>query len=196
MKTPDQRTVAFREWIASILAKNNINKSELARRAGLSHSTLSRATTDDSYKINFRADTIWRLAEVGGIRPPAIISGDSANATGMSEPEASPYLGQQPRELSTNQSIWTVNTNVLASVGLMQGDKVILDQSIKPRSHDVVMVQNYDHQQGTAETMLRIFDAGFAVTPLYLVDRSPKLWIDGNNVVAMGVIVESWRTRD
>jgi transcriptional regulator with XRE-family HTH domain len=196
MKTLDARTIAFREWIATILTKNSINKSELARRAGLSHSTLSRATTDDGYKINFRTDTIWRLAEVGGIKPPAIVAGEKTETHGMSEPEATPYLGQQLRNLTDSQTIWTASTNILASVGLLPGDKFILDQSLKPRGHDVIMVQNYDHQSGTAETMLRIYDGGFAVSPLYLVDRSPKLWIDGNNVAVMGVVIESWRTRD
>ena len=195
-KPVDERTLAFRQWIAAMLAKNNITKTELSRRARLSHSLLSRATTDDRHKINFRSDTITRLAEAGGIRPPDIILGHSTAFEGLSEAEATPYSGQASRTLTPNQSIWMVKSTLLSPVGLVPGDRFILDQSLKPRNYDLVMVQKYDHQRASADTMLRIYDAGFAVTPLHLIDRSPKLWIDGSNVVSMGVVIESWRTRD
>lgn len=198
MTSIDARTLAFREWIAAILAKKKVSRTELARRAGLSHSTLSRATTDDNYRINFRADTIAKLTEFGGILPPAAIA--TAGSTGepqdnYSEPEATPWQGEPLRQLSPSQSIWTVHSQGLSAMGLMPGDRFILDQSVQPQTRDIVMIQAFDNQTGAAETLLRVYADGFAVTPLYLVDGSRRLWIDGKNVSVMGVIVESWRGR-
>lgn len=198
MTNIDARTLAFREWIAAILSKKNVSRTELARRAGLSHSTLSRATTDDNYRINFRADTIAKLTEFGGILPPAAIAtaGSSGDAQDhYSEPEAAPWPGEPPHNLSPSQSIWTVHSSALAAMGLMPGDRFILDRAVTPKTRDIVMIHAYDNQMGNAETLLRVFADGFAVTPLYLVDGSRRLWIDGTNVSIVGVVVESWRGR-
>lgn len=191
----DERTRAFREWIATILASRNITRSRLAELAGLSHSTLSRATTDDSYRINFRADTIAKIAKVGGIAPPAIVTGERLTTPGFGDPEALPYTGNAARELSPNQTIWTVNTGDLQAMGLLPGDRFILDQATPPKTRDIIVVQKYDHATGTATTLLRVFADGFAVTPLYLVNGEPRLWIDGETAVCMGTVIESWRTR-
>jgi transcriptional regulator with XRE-family HTH domain len=197
----DARTLAFREWIAAILERQGITRTELARRAHLSHSLLSRATTDDNHRINFRADTIAKLTEVGGVAPPAILSPNQAQPLrtskpdGMAEPEAIAYVGPQVEAITTNQSIWTAKSSSLQAMGLMPGDRFILDQGEQPRSRDMIVVQKYDHHTGTAETLLRLYVDGFAVTPMHLIDNEPRIWLDGTNATAMGVIVKSWRTR-
>lgn len=193
----DPQTLAFREWIAAICERKNITRTELARAAGLSHSTLSRATSDAEYRINFRADTIAKIAAVGGIAPPAAIAGGATETphTGFSEPQATPYLSEREEVSNPNQTTWTCQTTILAATGMVPGDHFLLDQSETPRNRDLIMVQVYDHATGTAESLLRIYADGFAVTPLYLVDGTPRIWLDGTNAHCMGVIVKSWRNR-
>jgi transcriptional regulator with XRE-family HTH domain len=197
----DARTLAFREWIAAILERQGITRTELARRANLSHSLLSRATTDDSHRINFRADTIAKLTEVGGVAPPAILSPNQPQPLrhnrqdGMAEPEAVAYVGPQDETLTPNQSLWTAKSGSLQAMGLMPGDRFKLDQGEAPRNRDSIVVQKYDHHTGTAETLLRLYVDGFAVTPLHLIDNEARIWLDGSNATCMGVIVKSWRTR-
>jgi transcriptional regulator with XRE-family HTH domain len=197
----DARTLAFREWIAAILERQGINRTELARRAKLSHSLLSRATTDDTHRINFRSDTIAKLTEVGGVAPPAILSNNQGqplkhtSPSGMAEPEAVAYIGPQDEPLAPNQSLWTAKSAALQAMGLMPGDRFKLDQGEAPRNRDMIVVQKYDHHTGTAETLLRLYVDGFAVTPLHLIDNEPRIWLDGTNATAMGVIMKSWRIR-
>lgn len=194
----DARTRAFREWITAILAAKQINQTELAKRAGLSHSTLSRAMTNPGYRINFRADTIAKLAQVGGILPPHAIAGlhaAAAHGPGLAEPQATVYTGELAELLPPGQSEWTCHTPVLAPMGLMPGDHFILDQNVKPGFRDMVVIQSYDMQAGTAETLLRVFADGFAYTPNWLVDGTPRIWLDGQNATVMGTIVKSWRAR-
>lgn len=193
----DERTRLFREWISAIVAKTGLTLTELARRAGLSHSTLLRAMRSDGYRINFRADTIVKLANVGGIVPPDLISGQGqrlATPEGFSEPQAAPAIDDLS-DLKDGQSVWTCKTTALVAVGLMPGDRFIIDPTVTPRFRDLVLVQDYDHQAGTAETLLRVFADGFAVTPNYLVDDAPRIWLDGHNAAVMGVVIKSWRTR-
>jgi transcriptional regulator with XRE-family HTH domain len=191
----DDRTKAFRDWIAAILAKLHISRTELAKQAGLSHSTLSRATSDDDYRINFRADTITKLALVGGIAPPAILTGEPTNFDGLSEPQATPYAGTPERHLNEGQSIWTCHSAALSSMGLMPGDRFILDQNQSPKPRDIIVIQHYDHQSGSAETLIRVYIDEFAVTPMYVIDGTPRIHIDSRSATVMGVLIESWRTR-
>lgn len=198
----DEQTRAFREWIKTILLRKGINATELAKRAGLSHSTLSRALSDDSYRVNFRADTIAKLAVAGGVSPPQALGGSAISekagmmTTGLGEPQATPYLGQDTEGLQSGQSTWTCNTTGLISMGLMPGDRFILDQNQTPKQRDIIAVQQYDHQTGSAETLLRVYADGFAVTPMYLVDNTPRIFLDGNNASVIGVLMKSWRTRN
>jgi SOS-response transcriptional repressor LexA len=105
------------------------------------------------------------------------------------------YVGPQDEALSPNHSIWTAKSSSLQAMGLMPGDRFILDQGEPPRNRDMIVVQKYDHQTGTAETLLRLYVDGFAVTPMHLIDNDPRIWLDGNNAACMGVIIKSWRTR-
>lgn len=193
----DPRTQAFREWIAAILERKGITRTELARMAGLSHSTLTRATTDANYRINFRADTMAKLAQVGGLAPPPMLTGqpESPPPQGFAEPQATLDMSGIEPGLPPGQSQWTARSPVLAAMGLMPGDHFILDQNATPRMRDMIVVQSYDHQTASADTLLRLYADGFAVTPLYLVDNTPRLWLDGGSAACMGVIIKSWRSR-
>jgi transcriptional regulator with XRE-family HTH domain len=194
VSTVDRRTQAFRVWIEALMQRSGLNQTQLAAKAGLSHSTLSRAMTSNDYKVNFRQDTIERLAAAGGIAPPPAIA-PHTHPAGFSEPEAQAWTGAPERDLSPNQTIWTVRSPVLMPIGLMPGDRFILDQAATARTGDAILVQLVDHRTGTAETLLRLYADGFAVTPLYLSDGTKRLWIDNNAVAVAGVIIESWRTR-
>lgn len=186
----------LRGWIQTILDRKGWSRTRLAAEAGVSTTTITRLF-DKRFSHVMNAASIAKIARATGIPAPRNFGGVEVAAPGMGEPEAAPYkAGENGRQLSNPaQSIWTCRTNSLVSLGLMPGDRFILDPTITPQTRDVIMVQRYDNSQGTAETLLRIYADGFAVTPLYLLDGSPRLWIDGANVVVMGVVVESWRSR-
>jgi hypothetical protein len=188
----DDTQQLLRNWIDQILSVKGWTKARLAKEAGFPTSTITRLFRAD-YNGSLNMSSVAKIVRASGIAAPTSIGGVDA-PLGFSEPAALPYEGARNNETDERKSVWTVASNSLAAIGLMPGDHFSLDQSLQPQPHDLIMVQQYDHQRGTAESLLRIFVEGFAVTPLYLVDKSPKLWIDGANVTIMGVITESWRT--
>ena len=190
----DDTQALLRQWIESILAEKQWSKARLAKEAGFPTSTITRLFHDD-YKGSMNMASIAKIVRATGKAAPRNIGGIEAPEDGMAEPEAAPYLGPQDETLPPAHTIWTAQSTSLQAMGLMPGDHFILDQHETPRLRDMIVVQKYDHQTATAETLLRLYVDGFAVTPMYLVDNEPRIWIDGTNAICMGVIVKSWRTR-
>lgn len=185
-----------RAWLRAILKKNGMSPTALAKAAGISHTTITRALDPKEDEPNFRVDTIVKLTKLGGIPAPAELA--AAAGHGFAEQDAVQLAGipEAGRKLTPAQSQWTVKTSELAAVGLMPGDRFIIDDTLTPRDYDVVMANVYDLQSGGAKTVLRVYHDHFLVTPNYLTERRPKLFVDNNSVVIKGVLVESWRRRD
>lgn len=192
----DEIQTLLRGWIDSITQRKGWTRTRLAREAGIAATTITRLF-DDTYAGTLNAASIAKIARASGMPAPRNFGGVSEAAPGMAEPDAVPLTAEFAggRDLTANQSVWTVQGQGLAAMGLMPGDRFILDQSVQPQTRDIIMVQSYDNASGTAETLLRVYADGFAVTPLYLVDGQRRMWIDGSNVAVMGVVVESWRGR-
>lgn len=189
----DETQALLRRWIETIIAEKKWSKARLAKEAGFPTSTITRLFRDD-YSGSMNIASIAKIVRATGKPAPRNIGGIEIEE-GFSEPQATPYIGVEERPLLEGQSVWTCNSAHLSSMGLMPGDRFILDQNQTPKQRDIIAVQQYDHQTGTAETLLRIFADGFAVTPLYLIDGTPRIYLDGTNATIMGVIMESWRTR-
>jgi AraC-like DNA-binding protein len=189
----DDTQALLRQWIEAILAEKNWSKARLAKEAGFPTSTITRLFHDD-YTGSMNMASIAKIVRASGKPAPRNIGGIDVDE-GFSEPQATMYTGQPEEDLHLGQTQWTCNTASLTSMGLMPGDSFILDQNTQPKYRDMIVVQKYDHQTATAETLLRVFADGFAYTPSYLIDGTPRIYLDGNTAACMGVIIKSWRSR-
>jgi hypothetical protein len=184
-------------WANAEVPKSTLSRNELARRASISSATIHRIMgLDPTYFATPKWQNVVALAKALGVKPPAIPHPDTEG--GMAEPDVAPIQwakSQENGELPPSQSQWEIRTQVLAGMGYMPGDKFILDQSLTPQNRDCVVAQIVDYDTGSAETVLRVFLDGFLVTPNYVSDRSPRMFVDGRLVHIMGVITKSWRNR-
>lgn len=90
----DDARNALKAWLQRALTQTGETPSTLARRAGLSASTLTRFLgQDDGPLLSTR--TLGKIAHVTGIQPPgttlAAHGGTVAGNGGFSEPDAQPY---------------------------------------------------------------------------------------------------------
>ena len=194
----DQRT-----YLASVMERTGWNQTELAQRAGLDPSTLSRFLSGGREGHALRQGTIRKielasgLAASGGIVAPA--------AQGFAESEASPFevstqspfnaiiaaLGQG----RMNFDPWTLQSRALEGAGYRPGDILLVALDETPTMGDVVCAQIYDWTKGRAETIFRIFQ------PPYLIAATgdPQLMrphlVDDGAVIIKGVVLHSLRGR-
>ena len=184
----DADTEAHRAWLREAVRQSGLKPSALARRAGLSTTTLTRAHNDPEWSGTLSTRTITAVARVAGLRPP----GAAAHITrGFAENDIEPFEGDQ-RAIGNARDMWRVNTRILEHAGFMPGDEIVVDLNTSPRDGDAVIAQVLD-RNGEAETVLRIYE------PPYLTARAsspPKpILIDGERVAVLGVVVESRRQR-
>lgn len=86
-----------------------------------------------------------------------------------------------------------VNSPSLQLIGLMPGDHILVDGKAKPNDGDPVVLEVTDGDEGTAETVLRLFEAPFLV-PAAVSRRFEIYTTDDPRVTIKGVIVASYRT--
>jgi len=91
--------------------------------------------------------------------------------------------------------IWRVKSTALALAGYMPGDYMLIDTNIhgSASANDIVLAQVYDHQAGSAETLLRRYCPPVLVTASADLGHSTAHIVDNKNVIIMGKVIASWR---
>ena len=193
-----------RLYLQDVMQRTGWTQSELALRAGLDPSTLSRFLTGDREGHALRASTIRKIESVSGIgfgaAPPA-----AAPSEGFAAPEAEPIRIEASSPLDAvvaaltrgrnNIDPWTLRSRALEGAGYRPGDILLVALDETPLAGDVVCAQLYDWGKGRAETIFRIFQ------PPYLVAASPDPAlmrphvVDDAAVQIKGVVVNTIRNR-
>ena len=192
-----------RAYLANVMDRTGWNQTELAQRAGLDPSTLSRFLTGGREGHALRQGTIRKIELASGLTASGNVV--TAAAQGFAESEASPFevSAQSPfnaiitalAQGRMNIDPWTLQSRALEGAGYRPGDIMLVALDETPATGDVVCAQIYDWTKGRAETVFRIFQ------PPYLVAATgdPPLMrphlVDDGAVVIKGVVLQSIRGR-
>lgn len=192
-----------RAYLANVMERTGWNQTELAQRAGLDPSTLSRFLTGGREGHALRQATIRKIEAASGLTASGEVTAPAAQ--GFAESEASPFevtpqspfnaiiaaLGQG----RANIDPWTLQSRALEGAGYRPGDILLVALDEVPATGDVVCAQIYDWTKGRAETVFRIFQ------PPYLIAATgdPQLMrphlVDDGAVTIKGVVLHSIRGR-
>jgi len=192
-----------RAYLASVMERTGWNQTELAQRAGLDPSTLSRFLTGGREGHALRQATIRKIELASGLTASG--KAVAAPVQGFAESEASPLevSAQSPLRAiiaalaqgRRNIDPWTLQSRALEGAGYRPGDILLVALDEIPASGDVVCAQIYDWSKGRAETVFRIFQ------PPYLIAATgdpqfmrPHL-VDDSTVSIKGVVLHSLRGR-
>ena len=195
-------------YIERVMQRTGWTQTELAARAGLDPSTLSRFLASGGSGRALRATTIRKIEGVSGMMFPnagAALPGGQPSATGFAEQEAEPLDPGRHAPLRSvidalvrngrNVDPWVLRSPALEGAGYRPGDILIVALGETPLAGDVVCAQVYDWTAGRAETVFRLFH------PPYLLAASADpalmlpLVVDGMRVVIKGVVTTTIRNR-
>ena len=197
---PDQR-----QYIEDILTRTGWTQTELAKRAGLDPSTLSRFLVRPDSSHALRPSTLKRIAQVSGIPFDDKKPNDAATSHGFAESEA--RLLSEPLSTAVARAIaalgggepgtdsWVLHSRALELAGCRPNDILIVRLGETPLRGDIVCAQIYDWANHKAETVFRLFQ------PPYLVAASAEpallapIAIDGDKATIKGVVLHVLRTR-
>lgn len=188
-------------WLRAVQEATGWNQSELARRAGISHATISRFKNDPDNSSELETSTVSKIAAVSPI--PHYENTRAAMPEGFDEGEAIRYdesgdpLVERAvaamKDGSNQVEPWVLKTDALENVGYRPGDILIVDFSSAPRAGDVVCAQIYD-MNGGAETAFRLYFKPFLMSSSNSLRHQAPTIID-DRVDVRGVVVASVRPR-
>jgi transcriptional regulator with XRE-family HTH domain len=194
----DSRTLADeqRSFIARVLAQTSWSATELARRAALDHSTLSRFIAGGREGHALRHSTIRKIENASGV---------SFDAQGFSESEARLLLPTETGPLSpiiraaingkANTDAWVLTSRALENIGYRFEDTLVVELGLAPAPQDIVCAQIYDWQHGRSETVFRIFQPPYLLAACNDPVLMRPLLVDETVVSIKGVVVLQLRGR-
>lgn len=199
MKDDDEQ----RAYLQRVLATTGWTQTQLAQRAGLDPSTLSRFLTAEREGHALRASTLAKIAAASGV---SLSSDQPAATAGFAESEAAPLVpaegGQLSRMIASmaapGRAIdpWSLASRALENAGYRPGDVLLVALDETPLPGDIVCAQVYDWHKGGAQTLFRLYQ------PPYLVaaTNDPALMrpfaSNDGSVAIKGVVVASVRGRN
>jgi transcriptional regulator with XRE-family HTH domain len=189
-------------FIELVLSKTGWSQTDLAHRAGLDPSTLSRFLTKGREGHAMRPSTIHRISNAAGIP-----FGDEGlpHIEGMAESEADPYVYETAnhqaaaiRALCANREnvdAWTLNSRAIEGAGYRPGDILLVGLGETPLAGDVVCAQVYDWAKGRAETIFRIYQPPALVAATSEANLLKPYLISDTSVAIKGIVLHVLRSR-
>jgi transcriptional regulator with XRE-family HTH domain len=189
-------------FIETVLARTGWSQSDLAHRAGLDPSTLSRFLSKGRDGHALRANTIQRIANASGI---SFGEAPTSESTGMAEAEAEPYIFSADdgraaaiRNLCGNREnvdAWTLNSRAIEGAGFKPGDILLVGLSETPLAGDVVCAQVYDFTKGRAETIFRLYQPPALIAATSDPSLLKPYLVSDSSVAIKGVVLHTLRSR-
>jgi AcrR family transcriptional regulator len=201
MRAPQRDT---KDWIMHVAAHLGLTPSDLARRAGMSPSTLTRYLSDTSGTIGISQKSLDKIGDYARIRPHQFTTTPFG---AFQEAEAQPYdhgtaeagwLHDQVQLMCAavqSRVPWTLRTDALNLAGYLKGDTLIVDLALPPRDGDIVCAQVYDWQRETADTIFRLYRKPWLMTHSSVIAPIKPLMVDDDVVAIRGVVEACLRPR-
>lgn len=189
---------ATKDWIRAVASYMNLSLSDLAVKAGLSPSTITRFMNDGSGKLTITERTLDAVANYTGV-PKNVLPGHRS-IPGLGEGEAVPYqphIEKLPDWVETaiaahkgNRNgidAWIMKGWPLDLLGILPGDILLIDQNRRAKGGDIVCAQLTDLATGMTETVMRRYDPPFLTTHSAKSGPSRPEQVDDDRVIIMGV---------
>lgn len=189
-----------RRWLEDLLEGMGVTATELARRAGLDPSTLTRFLQGDRDGHMLSARTVRKIEKVAQTR--------RHTGAGFAEEEARPLTADaEPAALLRAAVLamkggrngidpWQVATDDLEGIRLFRDDILMVDLNATPVAGDIVCAQIYDWAGSRARTVFRLYEPPFLISGAASgASRRPET-ADGRNVSIRGVVVARLSARE
>lgn len=193
-------------YIRSVIDRTGLTATAIARKAGLSHTVLTRFLNSPETAGTLETLTIGSIAAATGVTAPPDILG--AAGQGMREPEARPYEADEAASAGAlvpaltamsghNEHLvpWVMQGRALEHLGWRAGDILMVDLNAEPQAGDVVCAQVYDMDLMRAETVFRLYEPPFLIAAGPDPASLKPLSVGDRAVAVKGVVVATFRPR-
>ena len=214
LKTPPREQI--KSWLLAIIENSSETPTDIARRAGIATTTVTRFLNDPDHTGTLSPSTIRKIALTQGVQPPEGVKlkpasmKNSVLSTGQqnfSEGEGTPYILPEKAKTQTleqqavslvlashkNVTPWRLKADSLSAIGYMRNDILFVDIARQPKANDIVCAQHYNWQQGTAQTLFRLYRPPYLMGASLTNPAIQPLFADDENNSIKGVVISSMR---
>lgn len=193
---------ATREWIEAILENLQVTPTELARRAGIAATTLTRFINNPDYPNDLSRRTVESVSRIAGVRPLQKPGERIRGLSSSSESDlyqhgsiASVDLMIQPFLRRNDIEIYNLNSRALEHEGYLPGDVLIVNLLETAMPGDIVCASVQDWKSNQTQIIFRVYEPPFLVAASS--DRALRrpLAVDQEIVRIKGVLLGSTRPR-
>lgn len=189
-------------YIEAMTAQTGLTRTEIARNAGVSPSTISKFENDVENIAQLGMNTMEKIATFTGIpfeawRANAPLQLQEAEAQFVDELPLDDFIGRAIKAMRIGGNAvdaWQLKSRALEVLGYLPGDILMVDLNATPRDGDIVCAQSYD-RIGRAETVFRVFQKPFLTAHSLERNTYRPLIVDEDRVQVRGVVVTSLRPR-
>jgi hypothetical protein len=189
-----------RAWLRRVMQITGLKATPLAKRAGLSPSTLLRALDNENPTL-LDTRSINKIVDKCGVAGPETYAhrgqepGPGFAESGLeiiSDEENELFAGAP---MTPTQGRWHVRTRLLELAGCLPGDDLLADSAVSPERDDIVVAREVT--ENGPEMILRVYDPPYLLTATIDRDERKKpLLVDHSRVSIWGTVVKVLRTRD
>jgi SOS-response transcriptional repressor LexA len=186
-----------REWLQQIVKATGDSLSQIATKAHVSDTTLSRIVNNPGYDGVLSTVTITRITgtyqlpgpeEYAGRRPMLGGFAEAERFNAENDPDGIAAVVQAMLGARPISDAWRLKTEALEQAGYLPGDVLIVDTTAAPVPQDVVCAQVYDWQRGGAQTVWRVYDPPFLVGVARDRTAHKPMLVDNDRVIIKGVV--------
>jgi transcriptional regulator with XRE-family HTH domain len=185
-----------RKLIRSLLVQSGWTQTELAKRAGIDPSTLSRFLSGNQTDQTLRSSTLRRIEAIfGGTLDLVPLQNPDPELQELNEAEAEPFKGVPLASLlpefgtgSAKLDPWVLKSRALDQLGYLPGDILFVKLGAPALKGDVVCAQIYDWANRQAQTVFRLFDPPYLLAATQQTALLRPHEVDQENVVIKGVV--------
>lgn len=180
-----------RVWLEDLLRRLNVTATELARRAELNPSTLTRflnADRSEGHTLTFR--TIRKIEDAVRLAQPKRPSTYSDEGRPFDFLAAPAAISGAVNAIMNGRNAcdpWEITTKELQGICIALGDVVLVDLNETPAPGDVVCAQIYDGP--VTRTVFRLYEPPFLLTGSAMGNSRRPIIVDNTNAVVRGVVI-------
>lgn len=186
------RRAEQRTWVKALTRHLGVSATQLARRAGLAPSTLNKLLNDPGHPSLLSDRSLVALAEAAGVGVMEMPEEERAvdhDVERFEPPENFEHsdalralcAGPRPRQA------WVMLSDLLAPVGILGGDVLILDPGRMPEPGEIAIATSGAGSMGGR--VARVYRPPFLVAG----PRADPILVDGQRVRLLGTVMFSLR---
>lgn len=179
------------DFVREALQKSGLNQTQLALKAKISPSTLSRFFSGASDVL--LGHSLMRISAVTGVALPQV-AGFEEGEVEMAEIDPDQFAPPDPEKFPKLMTL-KVKTEELVREDIQKGDHLVIDSALQPTRGALVCAQVYDKNYMKAETVIRWYEPPYLVSPSTDPAHRMPISLD-EHVQIKGVVVRLLRRRE